>query len=272
MGRRPKTIDQTQSAAGLFGGRMRALRLERGWSPDELGRELNCSAEHASKIELGSRAPDEHAATTLDRIYGTGTFFQDVLPLVLKERLPEATRSLAEHEGWATIIRIFEPTLIAGLFQNEQYIRALALADSTPHLVDEIVEVRLGRQAVLEREHPPRVLLVVDEAALRRTIGGPQVMKAQLTRLLEDMRRPHITVQVIPARTTAHVGLSGAFALLSFDEGPDAAYVTGPGGTGRMIDEPAALTRLEETYDLIRSVVLPVEDTERLIREIRDAL
>ncbi|MGI8335282.1 helix-turn-helix domain-containing protein [Actinomadura scrupuli] len=251
---------------------MRALRLERGWSPDELGRELNCSAEHASKIELGSRAPDEHAALTLDKIYGTGTFFQDVLPLVLKERLPESIRSLAGHEGSATIIKIFEPTLITGLFQIEPYIRALVLADTAPHLVDEIVEVRLQRQAALEREPPPRVLVILDEAALRRPISGPEVMKAQLTRLLEEMRKPNVILQVIPARTGAHVGLTAAFTLFSFDEGPDAAYVVGPGGTGRIVNDPAVVKRLEESYDLIRSVVLPAKDTERLISEIRDAL
>jgi transcriptional regulator with XRE-family HTH domain len=251
---------------------MRDLRIGRKWSADELGREIGCSGDHAGKIELGTRAPDENIARALDRIFGTGTFFEDVQPLVVSERVPGPARSLAEHEDQATIIKTFMPLIVPGLLQTEEYARTLVLAGPTPHLEEEIVTERLRRQTILSREDPPRMLVLIDEAVLRRAIGGPAVMRTQLDRLLEAAQRHHLTIQAIPAETAAYDGLASGFTLLSFDEGADAAFVEGAGGTGRMIDEPGTVAALEKTYDLIRSVALPVDATTLLIKEIREAL
>jgi hypothetical protein len=167
---------------------------------------------------------------------------------------------------------IYELALITGLFQTEAYLRAKI--ETGPHAdnVDEIVIQRLQRQEIRERKNPPRVLLVTDEAALRRAIGGPEVFKAQLERLEKVVLRRNITIQVVPAVTPSYAGLSAAFTIMSFTEGPDVAFVQGPNNTAQFIDRPDMVAGLMETYDLIRSTALPAGQTELMIKEIRESL
>ncbi|MCW2919593.1 MAG: transcriptional regulator, family [Actinomycetia bacterium] len=272
MGRPPKPIDPTESLTSFYGWKIRTLRDERGWTQSELGKKLALSDDAVSKLELGKSAPDNRTGELLDETFGTGTYFTELAPLVRKERIPGPARSLAQSEATASTIRVYEPDLITGLFQTEAYIRAKVETGPYSDDVDEIVAQRLRRQEILERMNPPRLLLVTDEAALRRAIGGPEAFKAQLARLEEAMRRRNITIQVVPAATAAYAGLAGAFTIMSFTEGPDVAFVDGPNSTGQFIDRPDTVAGLMETYDLIRSAALPAVQTARLVKEIRESL
>jgi transcriptional regulator with XRE-family HTH domain len=272
MARRPKDIDPTESTAALFGAKMREMRLDRGWSPDDLGHEIGCTGDHVSRIELGKRVPDDKIAAGLDRVFGTGTYFQDLQPLVAKEHLREDVRSLAEHEGLASKLYVYEPSLITGLCQTPEYIRTLVLVGVYADEEGEIVAARLRRQRILDREVPPWLVIFLDEVTLRRKIGGAQVMLPQLDRLQELNNRPHITIQIIPASRGAYTGLSTGCTLMTFPEGSDAAYMDGWVGTGRMIHEQATLERIHKTFDLVRAAALPAAETDRLIEEAREAL
>ena len=114
-------------------------------------------------------------------------------------------------------------------------------------------------------------MLISDEVALRRGIGGPEAFKAQLEHLEATTRQRNITFQVVPA-TTAYAGLAGAFTIMSFIEDPDVAFVDGANSNGQFIDRPDMVAGLMETYDLIRSAASPAAQTAYLIKEIRESL
>jgi transcriptional regulator with XRE-family HTH domain len=272
MGRPPKPIDPAESLTAFYGWKIRTLREERGWTQAELGKKIALSGDAVSNLELGKSAPDDRTGELLDETFGTGTYFRDHAPLVRKERIPAPARSLAQSDEAARTIRIYEPALITGLFQIEAYIRAKVETGPYADDVDEIVAQRLRRQEILKRASPPRVLVVTDEAALRRPIGGREVFKVQLQRLEEAMRHRNITIQAVPLETATNAGLTGAFTIMSFVEGHDVAFVAGPTNTGQFIDQPDTVAVLMETYDLIRSAALSSDQTVDLIRSIRESL
>jgi hypothetical protein len=107
---------------------------------------------------------------------------------------------------------------------------------------------------------------------LRRAIGGAGVMREQLAKLNVLMTKTNITVQVIPTRTPAHAGLVSGFTVMTFEEGGDVAHVEGVSDTNQFINDPRTVNRIVQTYDLIRSVALPIEDSALLIKEIQESL
>ncbi|MGI8331844.1 helix-turn-helix domain-containing protein [Actinomadura scrupuli] len=257
----------------FYGWKVRTLREERGgWTQVDLGKKIALGDDAVSKLELGKSAPDDRTGELLDTTFDTGTYFTELAPLVRKERIPGPARSLAQSEAVANIIRIYEPSLITGLFQTEAYIRAKAETGPYADDVDEIVAQRLRRQEILKRKDPPRIVLITDEVALRRGIGGPEAFKAQLEHLEEATRQRNITIQVVPVTTTAYAGLAGAFTIMSFIEDPDVAFVDGANSNGQFIDRPDMVAGLMETYDLIRSAALPAAQSAHLIKEIRESL
>lgn len=272
MGRPGNPINPEESLTAYYGWKIRKFREDRGWSQTELGKKIALSTDAVSKLELGKSAPDDRTGDLLDSTFGTD-YFRDHALLVRKERVPAAVRSLAQSEESAVKINIYEPHLITGLFQTEDYMRAIARAYLHADDVDAIVADRLARQQVLDRTPPPRILLVMDEEALRRPIGGPGVLQAQLAYLESLMESVTIAVQVVPTTVGAHAGLSAAFTLLSFADAQDVAYIEGPvRGTGQFLDQSSAVADLSHTYDLIRGLASPVTETAYLIREIRESL
>jgi len=272
MARRPKPIDPTGSATSLFGSRTRELRLDRGWGPDDLGDAIGCSGDHISRIELGKRAPDDKIAAGLDRVFSTGQYFQDLQPLVLRERIPEPARALADQESQAVRLLVYEPNLITGLLQTEEYMRALTSATLGAERIEEVISERLRRQRILARESPPWLTVLMDEAALRRPIGGSEVLGPQLDTLAESAQRRTITVQAVPRSQSANAGLGGTCILMNFAEGGPSAYIEGFASIGQVLNDPSTLNMIEETFDLIRAAALTAEQTQQLIQEIRESL
>lgn len=271
MGRPSNPLDPNGSFAEHYGWKIRTLREAKGWSLEQLAERLACSAGHLSKLEHAHKSPDEQIARLLDATFKTD-YFTEHWELAARDQIPAAARSFYEHEAEADRIRVYVPTLVPGLLQIEAYARTLALVSLSADRADEVVAERLRRQQILERKAPPKLLAIVEEGALRRPIGGPEVLREQLAHLDRSLCQPHITIQVVPGRTAAHAGLAGDVTLMSFKEGCDTAFQEGLGGTGRMVVDPDLVARLDEAYDLIRSVALPVDQTRLLIEEIREAL
>ncbi|MCC3776916.1 helix-turn-helix transcriptional regulator [Streptomyces sp. UNOB3_S3] len=162
---------------------------------------------------------------------------------------------LLSYESSASIVRTFEPLLIPGLLQTEEYSRALSRAFSpgiSGDRLDRLIEVRQQRQELLESEGRPEFFFVLDEAALHRWIGGPRVMNEQLNRLKEIAARPGITIQVVPFQVGAHAGLLGPFVLLEFDGDIDhILYQEKYAGESVFSDDTAATAEyLERFWDL----------------------
>jgi hypothetical protein len=163
---------------------------------------------------------------------------------------------------------------MAGLLQTEAYARALLSQGPFSYdakLVDRLVAVRMKRQRILTRpDQPPRVHAILDEAALRRQIGGPEVMRSQLRRLLELSELPNVAVQVLPYAAGAYLGLSGAFTLMDIGRHGDLRVVTVDSLTEMSYREKEhQLRSYAEAFDQLRDTALPEADSRALIQELR---
>jgi hypothetical protein len=144
--------------------------------------------------------------------------------------LPQWFRAYVDLESAAALIRTYQGQFVPGLLQTEDYMRAVihgAQLDESPEETKRRVALRMARQTLLTQADAPRLWAVVDEAALRRPVGGPKVMRAQLERLIEAAELPNITLQVLPFVAGAHPAMVGAFSILRFAdrELPDVVYL-----------------------------------------------
>ena len=131
---------------------------------------------------------------------------------------------LIGYESAATVRRNFEPLLVPGLLQTEEYAAALikALDDRIPAArLETLVEIRLRRQELADRANPPLLFFILDEAVVRRLVGGKGVMRRQVRRLIEMTEKPNVTIEVVPFSAGAHPGLKGSFVILEFPDAGD---------------------------------------------------
>ena len=175
-------------------------------------------------------------------------------------------------EAEASYIATFEALLIPGLLQTADYARAVMQA-ATPQVsdaeIDRAIELRLGRQSVLTADPPPQFWVILDEAALRRTVGGAGVMRAQLAHLIEISRRPGITIQVLPFRGGAHAGMGGQFVLLGFPDGdnaPEIVYIDQATGS-LYLDRPGDVSQYRERMDRLRASAYDEDASRRVIAD-----
>ncbi|ABD11156.1 hypothetical protein ThrDRAFT_04723 [Frankia casuarinae] len=173
-------------------------------------------------------------------------------------------------EAEASHIATFEMLLVPGLLQTADYARAVMQA-ATPLLadaeIDRAVDLRLGRQKALAADPPPQLWAILDEAAVRRVVGGPTVTRAQLAHLIEMSRRPEITIQVLPFRLGAHAGMGGSFILLGFPDGdntPEIVYIDQATGS-LYLDRPADVSQYRERMDRLRASAHDEDASRRLI-------
>jgi hypothetical protein len=227
----------------LVGAQLRRLRTEQGISREQAGAAIRASEWKIHRLENGQVGFKDRDIVDLLRFYGVDDPGQVADFVVLAREanapgwwhhygdlLPQWFRAFVDLESAATLIRTYEGQLVPGLLQTEDYLRAVvgdARLQDSPEELERRVALRLGRQALLERADAPRLWAVVDEAALRRPVGGRQVMRAQLERLIEATKLPNVTLQVLPFAAGAHPAMVGAFSVLRFadQELPDVVYV-----------------------------------------------
>jgi DNA-binding XRE family transcriptional regulator len=227
----------------LVGSQLRRLRTEAAITREQAGQAIRASAWKIHRLENGQVGFKERDIIDLLRLYGV-TDPGEVASLVTLAReanepgwwqvygdlLPQWFRAFVDLESAATLIRTYEGQLVPGLLQTEDYMRAViggAHLDQSPEEVERRIRLRVGRQRLLERADAPRLWAVVDEAALRRPVGGREVMRGQLERLIEAAKLPNVTLQVLPFRAGAHPAMVGAFSILRFADGelPDVVYL-----------------------------------------------
>lgn len=213
---------------------LKRAREQAGKSRQEVVDHLDCTTGHVSHLEIGRNLPSAAECEKLLVFYGLGdrwSFFRELLKAAKKGRdwwkapafsgaEPEWFDLYLGLEAWARVVASYDALVIRGLFQTPDYARAIITA-ANPGLsepeVQRRVELRMERQKVLDREPgPPQVWSVLDEAALRRPVGSPEVMRAQLRHLVQLAERPHVDLQVLPMATGAHAGLDGTFTVLDF--------------------------------------------------------
>jgi transcriptional regulator with XRE-family HTH domain len=237
------------SAAGptvtrmLLGSQLRRLRETRGISREDAGYAIRGSESKISRMELGRVGFKERDVMDLLTLYGVTDQHERDEALSLtrnanapgwwyryNDLLPTWFQSYLGLEAAATLIRIYELQFVPGLLQTEAYARAtirIGYPDARPDEIERRVRLRVDRGRIITRVDSPLLWAVVDEAALRRPIGGPAVMRAQIEALVEITKLPTVQLQVIPFQVGGHAAASGAFTILRFadEDVPDVVYV-----------------------------------------------
>src|SRR5512132_3866047 len=227
----------------LVGAQLRRLRTEMGLTREEAGAAIRASEWKIHRLENGQVGFKERDIIDLLRLYQV-TDPTEVAEFVSLAReanspgwwqhygdvLPPWFRTYVDLESAARLIRTYEGQFIPGLLQTDDYMRAVvqgAHLDESPEELGRRVRLRMARQILLTREHPPRLWAVVDEAALRRPVGGPEVMRGQLERLIDAAKLPNVTLQILPFDVGAHSSMQGSFSILRFAdrELPDVVYL-----------------------------------------------
>ncbi|MBM7436798.1 helix-turn-helix transcriptional regulator [Streptomyces sp. HB132] len=263
----PKKLDPSSSPRALLGAELRHRREAAGLSQDDLGAPLFVSGSFIGQLEAGTRRMQADQAQRLDEVLGGGGFFARNCVALKQSKYPDHFAEAAEAERLATTIREYAPLLIPGLLQTEAYARAVFRAyqpTAAEEVIDELVSVRLERARLLTDPTTPLLWVVLDEAVLRRQVGGPPVMAEALRHVAELARRHRLIIQVLPFSAGAHAALDGSLKLMSFPDAPPLAYVDGL-GTGRLQDDPAGVARYELTYHLLSAGALSPEASLALI-------
>ncbi len=244
----------------LLGAQLRRLRETAGVSRDDAGYHIRASGSKISRMELGRVSFKERDVTDLLEFYGIEdngereklvqlTREANATPWYQKfqDVVPDWFHVFVGLEEAAQLIRVYEVQFVPGLLQTEEYARAVVMQGMPGMDADEVerrVALRLGRQKLLTRENPPRYWVIMDEAALRRPMGGRDVHVAQIERLIDLVGEPNITLQVMPFRYGGHAADGGAFTIMRFPETdlPDVVYMEYLTGA-HYIDKPEEVER-----------------------------
>jgi transcriptional regulator with XRE-family HTH domain len=227
----------------LVGARLRRFRTDMGLSREEAAEAIRASEWKIHRLENGQVGFKERDIVDLLRLYEVSDP-DDVAEFLALAReanspgwwqqygdvLPQWFRTYVDLEAAAALIRTYEGQFVPGLLQTDDYMRAVvrdAHLEESSEEVGRRVRLRMARQTLLTGEDPPRLWAVVDEAALRRPVGGREVMRRQLERLIDAAKLPTVTLQILPFATGAHPAMVGSFSVLRFadQELPDVVYL-----------------------------------------------
>lgn len=265
---------------------LRRLR-KAGLTRDETARRLDWSGSKISRIETGqSRAQTGDVRDLLD-VYGVIGDHAEALVQLAREARKRGwwtayndvfTGTYVGMEAEASAMRTYEPQIIPGLLETEDYTRALiraALVRADPDEIERRVKARMARQDVLERPDPPEIWAVLDEPAVRRPVGGPAVMKAQLRHLIDVTAAPNstVTLQILPLAVGSHPGLDGSFVILDFPNSEDVPVVYLETATdGLYLEETAEIERYNVVFDHLRASALSARESVSLIAQLAEEM
>ncbi|WP_371776899.1 helix-turn-helix domain-containing protein [Streptomyces sp. NBC_01438] len=268
----PRKLDPASSPRALLGAELRHRREAAGLSQSELGAPLFLSGSFIGQLESGVRRMQMDQAEKFDEMLGVDGFFVRNCEALKKSKYPEHFAEAAEAEARAEAIREYAPQLIPGLLQTEGYARAVFRAyqpTAVESTIDELVTTRLERAQLLTDPTVPMLWVVLDEAVLRRRVGGPDVMAEALRHIAGLIRQHRIVVQVLPFTEGAHAALTGSLKLMAFSDAPPLAYLQGL-GTGQLQDDPATVRQCELTYDLVTASAISPTASLALIESVAE--
>jgi transcriptional regulator with XRE-family HTH domain len=194
--------------------------------------------------------------------------YRDVSPRLIQ---------LLEYESASFIIRNFQPMLIPGLLQTEEYAAAMIRNLSPQSTAGEVstgVELRMKRQQLLQQPEMPLMFFIVDEAAVRRLVGGQEAMRRQIQRLITESEKPTVTIEIVPFSAGAHPGMQGPFMLFEFPDAADddALYLENPSDSRWNRDDPEEISTFRERFEVLRKLSLGPQGSVDLLRRLLDEL
>ncbi|GHG18925.1 helix-turn-helix domain-containing protein [Streptomyces zaomyceticus] len=263
-----KDLDPGDSVEQYLGNVVREARLALGreWTQAYVGGKVFSSGSRLSAIELGEDPPDRDLARKLEVVLRlpAGTLV-NLVKILTEQNVRDYAKTYMRRQLEATAMHEFS-IVVPGLLQTDGYARAVMGAGlaGDPAQIGDYARRRLERQAVLDRPDPPWMMIVLDEACLRRDMGGGQVMREQIEHLLAMCERPHVNVQVLPMKGEP---VPGSLALLTLPKGERGAYTEGF-STGNYTEEPREVMRFQRVYDLLQQGALGVRASLDLMRAI----
>lgn len=267
-------------------GELRGLRERADLNRDDVSARTGINPATLYRLETARARPQKRTLMALLDLYGASAEDREALLELSREadvqgwlqayrrELPEEYTSYIGFEAEARTVRNYESSYVPGLLQTEDYARAVirgGLPTATGHEVEQRVRARLERQALLAGSDPLQLWAIIDEAALRRPVGGPDVMAAQIQSLVEAAARPNVTLQVIPYAVGAHPGMSGSFILLEFpDSGVgDVVYIDSMAGA-LFLEREVDVRRYSVVFDNCRALGLSPADSVTLMMTMTD--
>jgi len=265
--------EPVSNAAAVWGRELLRWRTEAGMTQTQLAAAVPCNQSVISELERGLAFATDRIAKRLDDILGTGGILERNLEYVRQEVnnfYPNWFQRYIRLEARALTMQAWHTFEVPGMLQIEEYARAkIALWGHPPERVDEMTEDRLFRQArmFVDGEGALRFSVVLDESALRRPVGGVQVMAKQLRHLLEMSRRPNVIVQVVPLGRPMLTTLNSTVVLLGMPDGRS-WYYTEALDQGRLTNDRSQVAAYVTRYDRVRASALPVEESRDLIHRV----
>jgi transcriptional regulator with XRE-family HTH domain len=269
----------------LLGSQLRRLRERKGITREDAGYAIRASGSKISRMELGRVSFKERDVTDLLALYGVDDQDERAALVELARQanspgwwhkysavLPDWFGVYVGLEEAASLIRICELQFVPGLLQTDDYARAvirLGQPAAGPGEVENRVSLRLDRQRALAKPNAPRLWAIVDEAVLRRPVGGPVVMRSQLERLVEAAKEPNVTLQVIPFGVGGHAAEAGSFTILRFPEAdlPDVVYLEQL-TSALYLDKRDDSERYAEVMERLGVVSEPPDQTAQILTRI----
>jgi len=271
-----------------LGARLRSLRLAKGVTRDQAGYEIRASESKISRMELGRVSFKERDVVDLLKLYGVDDSGERdrLLTLAREANTPGWWHSYGDVlstwfqnyldlEQAAELIRTYEIQFVPGLLQTDAYARAvitLGHGGASPEEIDRRADLRMARKQMLQREESPRLWAVLDEAVLRRPIGGKEVLREQIESLLAACDHPSVRLQVIPFESGGHAAAGGAFAILRFPhpDMPDVVYLEHL-TSGLYLDKPEDVDHYAAAMGRLTIEAEPPARTPELLRKaLRD--
>jgi transcriptional regulator with XRE-family HTH domain len=268
-----------------LGRRLRELREERDLTLADVADKLMVSQTKISRLETGTRPPNPRDVRDLCRNYGLDDATTEALLVLARGAREQVWWTQYEDlnldpylglEQEAVAITGYTTYYVPALLQTEEYTRAIIRAIAPkmdPDIYEQRVAVRMRRQQVLEKEHPPRYRVLLDEAVLHYDIGGRDVMVAQLEKIIEAQRLDEVVVHVISFNARSYVAQDSNFVLLEFEsESNISPVVFVEGLTGNhYLERKAEVDRYREAIDLLRDSALSPRDSILRVTEMRKA-
>lgn len=263
-----RELDPSASPLDYYGFELRRAREAAGLTQQALGSIVFCTGSLVGQVETTLRVPTREFSERVDAALGTDGTFSRLVGLVLRNQLPSWFQPFAELESKASYLSTYQCQLIYGLLQTEEYARAVIGVEHSDRL-DELVAARLDRQRILERQDPPVLWVVLDEAVLHRETGGREIMRGQLAHLLGLFGRPWLEIQVLPFSAGQHAGMMGSFTLLRFDSDPDVHYSESY-DQGHMTANPSVIKERSVGYARLQAAALSPRDSAALIARVME--
>ncbi|MCX5092419.1 helix-turn-helix transcriptional regulator [Streptomyces sp. NBC_00365] len=263
-------IEDNPQSREKYGKELKRRREKAGLTQEDLSARAIMSRSHIAHIEAGRRRPDVEDARRLDQVLGTSGFFVEFLPTLGEGKVAEHFAEALRLERQAEVIREYAPKLVPGVLQTEAYAREVlgsGFPSKTVEERDRLLTTRLERARILDDFHTPVFWSLLDEAVLRRPIGGLAVMCEQLQHIAELGNSHRIRVHVLPYSVGFHALMEGFVSLMWFEDLPPVAYVEGL-KTGKVLEVPSVVRECQAAYDHALGDAMSHSASLALIRSI----